>query len=189
MAGKLHGVEGLAAMGVAAGFMVPLVNFASVWALAHHGEARVLRELARNPLVLATLAGLLWSLLGLLLPEPAQHFLGRLADAAISLGLLTVGAALKVSGAIGPGMRIAAGWFLAVKLLMLPLFALATIRLLVLSGVAADVVLIFAALPTATSAYILAQRMGGDGPRVAWLISASTLAAMISLPFWLIVGR
>lgn len=189
VAGKLHGVPGLAAMGIAAGFMVPLANLASVWALAHHGEARLWRELARNPLVLATLAGLLWNLLGLPFPEPARHFFGRLADAAISLGLLAVGAALKVTGALGSNMRLAAGWFLSVKLVMLPLVALAAIHWFALTGVMADVALIFAALPTATSAYILARRMGGDGPPVAWLISASTLAAMLSLPFWLIVGR
>jgi predicted permease len=44
---------------------------------------------------------------------------------------------------------------------------------------------LFAALPTATSAYILAVRMGGDGPGVAWLVSASTVAAMLTLPLWL----
>ena len=44
-------------------------------------------------------------------------------------------------------------------------------------------------LPTASSAYILAQRMGGDGRSVAWLISAGTLAAMVTLPLWLGFGR
>jgi predicted permease len=39
-------------------------------------------------------------------------------------------------------------------------------------------------MPTASSAYILAMRMGGDGRSVAWLISASTLLAMLSLPLW-----
>jgi predicted permease len=46
------------------------------------------------------------------------------------------------------------------------------------------VVVLFAALPAASSAYILAVRMGGDGPSVAWLISASTLASMVTLPLW-----
>ena len=42
-----------------------------------------------------------------------------------------------------------------------------------------------AALPSASSAYILAMRMGGDGPGVAWLISASTLLGVGSLSVWL----
>ena len=45
--------------------------------------------------------------------------------------------------------------------------------------------LVFGALPSGSSVYILAQRMGGDGVRVAWLISASTLLAMATLPLWL----
>ena len=56
-----------------------------------------------------------------------------------------------------------------------------------LTGLYRDVVLVFAALPTASSAYILAVRMGGDGASTAWLISVSTLLAMITLPFWLSV--
>jgi predicted permease len=52
-----------------------------------------------------------------------------------------------------------------------------------------DMVLAYAALPTASSAYIPAQRMGGDGRSVAWLISASTLLAMATLPLWLALAR
>jgi predicted permease len=57
-----------------------------------------------------------------------------------------------------------------------------------LRGVYFDTAVLFGALPTATSAYILAVRMGGDGPGVAWLISANTLAAMLTLPVWLSIA-
>jgi len=43
---------------------------------------------------------------------------------------------------------------------------------------------LFSALPTASSAYILAMRMGGDGKSVAWLISATTLSSMLTLTLW-----
>ena len=56
-----------------------------------------------------------------------------------------------------------------------------------LGGVAFATAVIFAALPTASSAYILAMRMGGDGPGVAWLISATTVAAALTLTGWLAV--
>jgi predicted permease len=188
VAGKLHGVAGLATMGLLVGAMVPLANVASVWMLARHGNAGVWRELSRNPLILATLAGLAWNLLGLPYPEPARQFLGRLSEASIALGLLAVGAALKLRGALDSGGRGTAAWFLAVKLGVLPVLALGLTRWLGLAPLQAAIVLIFAALPTASSAYILTQRMGGDGARVAWLISASTFAAMVTLPFWLALG-
>ncbi len=82
-------------------------------------------------------------------------------------------------------------WFLAVKLLALPVLALAVGAWLGLSGLNYQVVVLFAALPTASSAYILAVRMGGDGRSVAWLISVSTLASMVTLPLWAawVMGR
>ncbi len=185
VAAKLHGAAGLAAMGILAGGMVPFANLAAVWMLARHGSTSIWRELARNPLFLSTMIALLWNLAGLAVPAPMGQFLGRLGEAAIALGLLAVGAALKLRGTLGESGRVAAGYFLAIKLLAMPLIALIAARLIGLEGIHFDVAMAFAALPTASSAYILAQRMGGDGPRVAWLISASTLLGMVTLPIWL----
>jgi malonate transporter len=188
VAGKLYGADGIAVMGILVGAMVPPANVAAVWMLARHGDAALWRELARNPLIVATLAGLLGNVAGLELPAPLAQFLGRLGEAAIALGLLAVGAALKLHGREALGVaRAGTAWFLAVKLLALPLVAWGSARWFGLSGLYRDVVLVFAALPTASSAYILAVRMGGDGPSTAWLVSTSTLAAMLTLPLWLSV--
>ncbi|MCK9381331.1 MAG: AEC family transporter [Sulfuritalea sp.] len=185
VAGTLYGVPGIAAMGIVVGLMVPQANTAAVWMLARHGETGVWRELARNPLILATLAGVAANLAGFEPPAVLLHFLARLAEAAIALGLLAVGAGLRIVGAGGAATHAAAGYLLVVKLVAMPAMALLLIRWFGLTGIHADIALIFAALPTSSSAYILAQRMGGDGARVAWLISASTLLGMLSLPLWL----
>ena len=175
VAGTLYGLPGVAAMGIVVGLMVPPANMAAVWMLARHGEAGVWRELARNPLILATLAGVAANLAGFEPPSVLLHFLGRLSDAAIALGLLAVGAGLRLNGVRGAAAHASASYLLAVKLLAMPATALLLIRWFCLTGIHADIALIFSALPTASSAYILAQRMGGDGARVAWLISAGTL--------------
>ena len=185
VAGTLYGVSGIAAMGIVVGLMVPQANTAAVWMLARHGETGVWRELARNPLILATLAGVAANLAGFEPPAVLLHLLGRLAEAAIALGLLAVGAGLRMGGVGGAATHAVAGYLLAVKLVAVPAAALLLIRCFGLTGIHADIALIFAALPTSSSAYILAQRMGGDGARVAWLISASTLLGMLSLPLWL----
>lgn len=183
IAGKLHGTAGVALMGGLCGAMVPFANLMAVGMLARHGQGSLLRELSRNPLVLATLAGLIFNLAGLELAAPLQSFLKRLADAAVALGLLAVGAALRW-GNIG-GRWTGSAWIVAVKLLALPSVAWMLGRALGLEGIAFDTLVLFAALPTASSAYILAMRMGGDGAGVAWLISATTLLAVPSLTFWL----
>lgn len=189
VAGKINGAAGIAAMGLLCGVAVPIANAGAVWMLARHGNLGIWRELARNPLILSTVAGLIWSGLGLELAEPVRAFLARLSDASIALGLMSVGAALKLRGGMPLKALPAAVYLMAVKLLALPLVALASAAWLGLAGVDADTALIFATLPVASSAYILAQRMGGDGAAVAWVISVTTVLAMVTIPFWLTVAR
>lgn len=183
VAGKLYGEPGIALMGVVCGVMIPLMNVAAVWMLAHHGSLNISRELARNPLILATVAGLILNVTGMELPVPAQQFLGRLSEATVAIGLLTVGAALRWRRSVrGLGSEV---YILAVKLLAVPLVAWGTARGFGLHGVYFGTVVTFAALPPASAAYILTVRLGGDGPGVAWLISVGTVAAMITLSLWI----
>jgi hypothetical protein len=182
VAGMLYGAPGIATMGLIVGAAVPLANLVSVWALARHGEVGLWREVARNPLIWGTASGFLLNLLGFVPPAPLQAFLQRLADASIALGLITVGAALRLDRS--PGVGGLSVWLLGVKLLALPLIAAAVGAQLGLGGLNYQIVVMFAALPTASSAYILAMRMGGDGRSVAWLISATTLGSMLTLPLW-----
>jgi len=182
VAGMLFGSPGIATMGLIVGAAVPVANLVSVWMLARHGEVGLWREVARNPLIWGTAAGFLLNLAGFVPPAPLQAFLGRLADASIALGLITVGAALRLENT--PGVRGVSLWLVTVKLLALPLIAAVTGQWLGLQGLNYQVVVLFAALPTASSAYILAMRMGGDGRSVAWLISATTLGSMLTLPLW-----
>jgi len=182
VAGMLFQAPGIATLGLIIGAAVPLVNLVAVGMLARHGPAGLWREIGRNPLILATLAGFILNVAGLELPAPILAFLRRLADASIALGLITVGAALSLGHV--PGVRALSAWLLGVKLFILPAIALCAGTWLELTGLNLQVVVLFAALPTASSAYILAIRMGGDGPSVAWLISATTLASMLTLPLW-----
>lgn len=183
VAGKVAGATGVATMGALCGAMVPFANMAAVGLLAHHGQGRLWRELSRNPLIIATLAGMAFNLAGATLPEPVIPFLQRLADAAVTLGLLAVGAALRGGDKLEG--RAGAIYLCAVKLLVLPAIAWSLATLFGLTGVAFAMAVLFAALPSASSAYILAMRMGGDGPGVAWLISATTVAAALTLTGWL----
>jgi len=71
-----------------------------------------------------------------------------------------------------------------VKLAVLPLAAWGSVKVLGLSGIEAGVLVLWAALPTASSAYILAVRMGGDGHSVATQITTGTLISMATIPLW-----
>ncbi len=187
IAGRLHGEAGIAALGIVIGIVVPLCNIAAVWMLAKNSEASIWKELVQNPLILATVSGVLYSMSGLPLPEVVQMLISRMGAASLACGLLAVGAALTIADAGKNATLI--GYNTAVKLLAMPLVAVLLAKSFGLSGVYFDIVVLFGALPTSTSAYILAIRMGGDGPVVAQGITISTLLGMLAIPFWLIAAR
>jgi malonate transporter len=177
---RLYGAQGLAWMALLMALSIPVCNVAAVWPLARHGGQGVMAELVRNPLIVSTLAGLAFNLSGLRLPELASLTFSRLGAAALPLGLMAVGAGLRF-GALreAPGLGTA---LMAVRHLAMPA---AGIALAIATGLppAQQLVLVaFAAMPTASSAYVLAARMGGDGSFVAGLVSVSTLLAMVGLP-------
>jgi predicted permease len=66
--------------------------------------------------------------------------------------------------------------------LVLPLLAIALVQMVGLPAAQQTVVVAFASLPTASSAYVLATRMGGHGAFVAGLVSMSTLIGMLGVP-------
>ena len=141
----------------------------------------------RNPLIVATVGGLAFNLLGIPLPEFVLATIQRLGAASIALGLIAVGAGLRLGGTIVERPTLA--WFLAVKLRRAPLVAWLIVTRLALPPLQREIAVLFAALPSASSAYILAVRMGGDGAIVAFLISASTVLSVVTLPIWITVAR
>jgi predicted permease len=185
LAERLGGAQGVAWMALVVAVCVPLSNIGAVWPLARHGGQPYLRELARNPLIVSTVAGLVANLLGLRLPEPIAIGMQRIGLAALPIGLMAVGAGLQ-TGALKAAPGLAAA-LLAIRHALLPLVALALIALLGLPPAQATILLAFAALPTASSCYVLAARMGGDAGFVAGLVTASTLIGMVGVPLWLAV--
>ncbi len=185
LAERLAGAHGLAWVALIISVCVPVCNVAAVWPLARHGGQGYLRELARNPLIIGTAAGIACNLVGLKLPELASLTLQRMGSAALPLGLMAVGAGLQV-GALREGPRLAAA-LLTIRHLILPLGAIALVRVMGLPPAQQAVIVAFAAMPTASSAYVLATRMGGHGGYVAGLVTVSTLVAMAGLPLALLL--
>lgn len=182
LATRMAGEEGAGLMAILLGFGVPLCNIAAVHALAPK-NSNLLRELAKNPLLVATAGGLTFSALGLHLPEVAGVVLSRLGAASIALGLLMVGAGLRLSGL--KESKPVVGWFVFIKLFAVPAVAWLIGQHLQLPPLQLRIVVLFCSLPTASSAYILAARMGGNGPFTAFLISFGTLLSALTIPFWL----
>ena len=187
LADRLIGQQGVAWTALLIALCVPICNIGAVWSLARHGGQSTLREVVRNPLIVATVAGLFANLVHLPVPEPLFVSLQRIGGAALPLGLMAVGAGLRVGGLTAAPWLAAA--FMTIRHALLPVVALLWAHLFALPMPQRLTLVAFAALPTASSAFVLAVRMGGNGPFVASLITVSTLLGMVSLPVWLAVAN
>ena len=181
-ASRLGGEAAVAAISLMIGVLVPVVNVAAVAMLA---PRRVWLAIARNPLVIACVAGLAWNAAAIPMPGVLAKVLELLAGAALPLGLVAAGAGLEFVPGTLPLRAIV--WWNAVKLAALPAVALALASLLGLSTLERQMAVLLAAVPTAPSSYILAMHMNGVGAPVALLISTGTLLAIVTLPLWLAV--
>ena len=187
LADKLAGNEGLQLIAVLIGVCVPLFNVAAVWPMARHAKRNFTGELLRNPLILATATGLVANLLGFSLPVWLEPTVTRIGAASLALGLLAAGAGMQF-GHLSNAKTLAVA-VLSIRHLILPLVALGLARVFGLTPVQTTILLAFSALPTASSAYVLAARMGYNGGYVAGLVTLSTLLGVVSLPFALGVLR
>lgn len=181
LADKVAGPQGLLLIAVLIGVCVPLFNVGAVWPMARHGQRGFVRELVRNPLIIGTASGLVANLLGFQMPTWLEPTVNRIGQASLALGLMATGAGLQL-GAMSSAKTLAA-LVLGIKHLALPLLAWGLAQVFSLDPTQTTVLLMFSALPTASSCYVLAVRMGYDGPYVAGLVTLSTLLAMASLTF------
>lgn len=187
LAERLAGSAGLLLIALLIGISVPLMNVGAVWPMARHAKRGLLRELVRNPLIIGTLTGLLANLLGFSMPTWLEPSVSRMGAASLALGLMAAGAGMQL-GALHHAKLLAIA-LLVIRHLLMPLLALLLCRLWDLDTVQSSVLLLFSGLPTASSCYVLAARMGYDGAYVAALVTLSTLMGMLSLPLALVVLR
>lgn len=179
------GPKGFALAAIAVAIMVPLANALCVVVLMRHangetGLAMLAQQLARNPLILACLAGIVVQLTGLPIPKVASTTVDLIGKAALPLGLLAVGASLDLGDARARPAPLLAATIL--KLIAMPALVAAGAHLLGVTAAAKTAALICAAVPGASSSYILARQLGGDAPLMANITTAQTLAAMLTMP-------
>lgn len=187
LADRIAGPAGLLMIAVLIGVCVPMFNIAAVWPMTRHAQTGLARQLLRNPLIIATVTGLVANLLGLAVPRWLEPTLTRIGAASLALGLMAAGAGMQFA-TIARGKVLAVS-VLTIRHLLLPLIGWGLSEVLQLHPVQAAVLMTFAAVPTASSAYVLAARMGYNGPYVAGLVTLSTLLGVASLPFALALIR
>lgn len=186
----LYGPEGTGLVALGFGPVVAFVNIMSVSVLARWGDNDVkptlvgaLTEVCRNPLVLASIAGVAANVSGILpLLGPISEAVALLGRAAMPIALVGVGAALSFGELTKAPLHLVLG--VTSKLLVAPVLMLGVGLMLGLPPLLLAVAVGVSSMPSAPASYVLAREMGGDAPLMAGIVTATTLLALITIPFW-----
>ena len=133
----------------------------------------------RNPLIWACVIGLAINVSHLPLPRIWHEVAEALGRSSLAIGLLVTGAGLHLEGLLRPSAAAALTVFL--KLILMPLVAVALALQFGLTGPNLVVVASCSSVPTSSSAYVLARQMGGDAPLLAQIITLQTIIATLTM--------
>lgn len=181
----LLGDQAMAYAAVIIALLIPALNVTCVLVFSLHTggcfqSGKLLKNLLANPLIIACLLGLSLNLSGVGLPAPVASVTELLSRTALPLGLLAVGAGLSFKVLLDSHLTMLAS--AGIKLVLMPVVGWGIALLLGFEPLLLQVFVLFTALPTATSAYILARQLGGDHGAMAAMITGQTLISVITLP-------
>jgi predicted permease len=182
----LYGDNGILIGSIGLATMIPLLNTINVSILSLYGDKKeasppsLARMLSRNPFIIGCAIGISLNLAPFQLPAPALGTLDLVGRAALGISLLTVGAALKPALVFDKLPAVLSTTL--VRLLGMPVLMVLSCMVFGVRGDSLVIAIICAAVPTASSGYILARKMGGDADLMASIITFQVLAAIITLP-------
>ncbi len=182
--GNLERTQELAVLALAP--IMVIYNVVAVFVLyaSHAGSGLKLiiktgRQLITNPLIIASVAGILVALLGWSFPHFLHRSLDALSRLALPLALLSIGGSLlvvPVKGSLGAAFTAS-----LIKVTVAPV---AGFGIGIALGIDPEVMLvavIYLACPTAAASYVLARQLGGDEALAASTVVISTLLSLVSL--------
>lgn len=188
------GQSGLTRAGILMGFLVPFLNLYAIIALlwphrngTGEGWPYLLRQIAFNPLILASFAGIAWSFFAIPTPLMLERSLKIATGMTLPLALLAIGGGFSLERLRGDlfTAALAAG----AKLVWMPLLAAAILVWLGVHGTDLEIGVLIAGTPAATANYIMAQQLKGDAELAGTIVMLSTLLSAASYTLALLILR
>jgi hypothetical protein len=177
------------------GFLVPVLNFFAILALLlpHRGvdggrsPAFWIRQVALNPLIVASFIGIVWSFLKLPLPIILDRSLDIATGMTLPLALIAIGGSFSLAKLKGDMVR--AAFATGIKIVWLPLIAAALLAALDVRGLDLAIGVLMAGTPAATATYIMAHQMKGDPELAGSIVMMSTLLSAFTYTAALFILR
>jgi len=190
-----YGETGLTRAGILMGFIVPFLNlyaiFALLWPHRGDGEQRGanfwLRQIALNPLILASFLGIAWSFLELPVPLVLDRSLKIATGMTLPLALLAIGGGFSIDRLRGDLAKAALAS--GAKTIWMPILAAILLIAMGVQGLDLGIGVLIAGTPAATANYIMADQLKGDAELAGTIVMFSTLISAITYTIALLILR
>lgn len=189
LSSSIFGNEGLILSAIILTFAIPFINILCVTVFAIYSQNNKLdfiylvKSIVKNPLIIGCFIGGSLNILNISLPISISNIFKILSEAALPLGLLSIGYALVLKDMKNVKKDLFISSF--AKFMILPIFIYTLGNLFDLNETMIAVLVLFSLLPTAPSSFILARQLGGDLPLMTTIITVQTLVSALFIILFL----
>ncbi|MFY9089038.1 AEC family transporter [Arcobacter aquimarinus] len=189
LSSSIFGNEGLILSAIILTFAIPFINILCVTVFAIYSQNNKLdfiylvKSIVKNPLIIGCFIGGSLNILNISLPISISNIFKILSEAALPLGLLSIGYALVLKDMKNVKKDLFISSF--AKFIILPIFIYTLGNLFNLNETMIAVLVLFSLLPTAPSSFILARQLGGDLPLMTTIITVQTLVSALFIILFL----
>jgi len=185
----IFGQEGFIAYSMILAIVVPFVNAVTIIILgiyAHEDEKilkMVLKKITMHPVINSCAIGFLFNYFDIILPKPIFSTVEIFSKASVPIGLIIVGGALDIKSIRGSWRYINSAACL--KLIISPIIAILLVKWFGMTGIKANILVLYAALPTAAWTYLMSKKLKGNAELMAGMIVFETMLALVTMTMML----
>lgn len=190
LAGSVLGEDASIKSSIIVAFLVPMYNIVSVMILEYYRGGKVkpaviVKNILKNPLIMGAIAGAIFNLLPVTMPESLAHPITQLSNLATPMALFVLGGTLKFSDLRKNAVPVSVGVF--IKLIVVP--AIVAYAMAVLRYEPAELFAVFCmfATPVAAASFPMAQSMGADADLAGEYVVVGTLLSIVTIFVWILV--
>ena len=188
----LLGADQLGTVSILIAVVVPLFNMLSVVVLeVFRGQKpkplHILGQIAKNPLVIGSVLGILTLAAGIRLPHILEQTIQNISAIASPLQLFLLGAFFQFSGLKTYRRELVT--VSAAKLIVAPGLFLGLGALLGFRGVAFVSLIGVFASPTAVNSFTMAQQMGGDAELAGDIVVTTSAVSILTMFLWIFLFK
>jgi predicted permease len=192
LAESVFGAEGATMASIVVAFVVPIYNIASVVILEYYRGGKVsfgklLFNILKNPLIIGAIAGVIFNLLPITMPQFLAKPVSELCSMATPLSLFVLGGTLHLSDAKKNIIPLSVGTIL--KLVAVPTVLCLAMAQWGLRGAELFVVFCMFATPVAAASYPMAQSMDADADLAGEYVVLTTVLSIATIFCWILILR